>query len=293
MFDPANTASPIELGSLHLLLGGKLDLLAGLDRLSVPLSDANRFHSAADWSEPETGRAYYQLRRVRRMLSERQRRQGPRSSYIGTEVFISLVDAAEAPFRSGLRQLGVHALCTNRDLPLTMPLGQGRTDFTVESSAPVASIRCVAGPSRPTPAHAEGDTAWRLVSHLSLNYLSLLDTDERQGAAALRDLLSLYGVVGDAAVRRQIEGVRSVTSQPVTRRMPLPGPVTFGRGLQIAVTLDETAFEGAGVFLLGAVLERFFTRYAAINSFTETVVKTPARGEIMRWPARVGSCHIV
>ncbi len=249
------------------------------------------FHAAQDWGNPQEGRAYYQLRRTRRLLSDRQRRRGPRSSYIGTEVFISLVDADEAPYRTDLRQLGVNVVCTNRDLPLTMTLGIGKTDFTIQESAPVNAIRCIAGPSRPVPPHVEGDAAWRLISHLSLNYLSLLDSDERQGAAALRQILNLYGVVGESAVRRQIEGVKSVASRPVTRRMPMAGPVMYGRGLQIAVTLDEGAFEGSGVFLLGAVLEHFFARYVSINGFTETIVKTPNGGEVMRWPARIGRCH--
>jgi type VI secretion system protein ImpG len=43
-----------------------------------------------------------------------------------------------------------------------------------------------------------------------------------------------------------------------------------------------------GVFLLGAVLERFFSKYVSINSFTETALKTVQRGEIARWPARIG-----
>lgn len=249
------------------------------------------FHAAHDWGDPREGRAYYQLRRARRLLSDRQRKRGPRSSYIGTEVFISLVDANEAPYRSDLRQLGVQVVCSNRDLPLTMSLGMGKTDFTIQESAPVESIRCITGPSRPLPAHVEGDAAWRLISHLSLNYLSLLDSDERQGAAALREMLNLYSVLGEPAVRRQIDGVKSVLSQPVTRRIPMPGPVIYGRGLQITLTLDESAFEGWGVFLLGAVLEHFFAKYVSINSFTETIVKTPGRGEVMRWPARIGLCH--
>ena len=41
-------------------------------------------------------------------------------------------------------------------------------------------------------------------------------------------------------------------------------------------------------FLLGAVLEQFFAKYVSINSYTETVVKTIGRGEIIRWPARIG-----
>jgi len=246
------------------------------------------FYAADDLTRQGDTPAYYTLHRVPRVLSSRQRRQGPRSSYIGSEVFIALVDASEAPYSSELRQLAIHTLCTNRDLPLHMPVGQGKTDFTLESGAPVEAVRCLAGPTKPRPSWAEGDSTWRLISHLSLNYLSLLDSDEKTGAAALRELLMLYGDLGDAATRKQIEGLRSVNAEAVTRRLPLPGPIAFGRGLAVTVTCDETAFEGSGVFLLGAVLEQFFAKYVSINSFTETVVRTLDRGEVMRWPARIG-----
>jgi type VI secretion system protein ImpG len=232
--------------------------------------------------------AYYTLQREPRTISARQRARGARSSYVGSEVFISLVDADEGPYRGSLRQLGVETLCTNRDLPLHMSLRQGRTDFTLESGAPVESVRCVAGPTAPRASHAHGDTSWRLISHLSLNYLSLIDTGAADHGAALRELLSLYADLGDASSRKQIDGVRATASSPITRPLPVPGPTTFGRGLEVAVTCDETAFEGTGLFLLGAVLERFFAKYVSINSFTETVVRSVQRGEIMRWPTRAG-----
>jgi type VI secretion system protein ImpG len=251
------------------------------------------FYRANDLHARTPPNAFYQVRRDARVLSEQQRRQGPRSSYIGSELFLSLVDAQEAPHRSDLRQLGIDTLCSNRDLVLSMPVGSGRTDFTVESGAPVQSVRCVAGPTIPAPSFAEGETAWRLVSHLSLNYLSLLDQDKEQGATALRDLLRLYCRVDDEAAHKQIEGLRSVTAESIVRRLPLPGPITYGRGLQVCVSLDESAFEGAGVFVLGSVLEQFFAKYVSLNSFTETVIKSTARGVIMQWPARVGRCEIL
>src|SRR3546814_6241383 len=86
---------------------------------------------------------------------------------------------------------------------------------------------------------AEGETAWRLISHLSLNYLSLTDTDARQGAAALREILTLYADTGEAPVRKQIEGVRSVAASPVIRRLDGGGPAAVARGLEVTVTLDE------------------------------------------------------
>jgi len=232
--------------------------------------------------------AYYTLNRERRMLSSKQRRVGPRSSYIGSEMFISLVDGEEAPYRSDLRQLGLTTLCTNRDLPLHMSTGRGKTDFTLESGAPVESVRCMIGPTRPRASAAEGETAWRLINHLSLNYLSITDSDENTGAAALRELLGLYSAMGDTSVHKQIEGLLRIQSQPVVRRIEIPGAINFGRGLQVKITCDESAFEGAGVFLFGAVMDEFFAKYVSINSFTETVVETLDRGEIMTWPARIG-----
>lgn len=237
--------------------------------------------------------AYFSVHREPRMHSEHARRKGPRSSYIGSEVFVSLVDTEETPYRSDLRQLSVATLSTNRDLPLQMPVGRGKTDFTLETGAPVGSVRIVAGPTPPRPSWAEGDSTWRLVSHLSLNYLSLVDTDAQHGAASLRQLLALYSEVADAPSRRQVEGVQSVASRPITRRLPGPGPIAFGRGVEINVTCDESAFEGTGLFLMGSVLERFFARYVSINSFTETVLTSSARGEVMRWPARPGQRHLM
>jgi type VI secretion system protein ImpG len=245
------------------------------------------FYATSDQT-PAAGTAYYTVHRQPRMLSTKQRAQGARSSYVGSEVFLALVDPDEAPFRSQLKQLAVAVTCSNRDLPLHLPLGQGTSDFSLETGAPVAAVRCVAGPTPPRPSYAHGDPTWRLISHLSLNYLSLTDAANGGGASALRELLALYGDCGDAVIRRQIDGVRSVSSQPVTRRLPLPGPAAFGRGTQVTLTCDECAFEGSGVFLLGAVLERFFSKHVSLNSFTETALQTVQRGEIARWPARIG-----
>ena len=251
------------------------------------------FYPAKDIGALHQEKAFYQIRREQRLRSQRQRRDGPRSSYIGSETFISIVDAAEAPYSEDLRQLGLNVWCTNRDLPLSMPLGVGKTDFILDSGAPLLAVRAVAGPSTPFPSFAEGSVAWRLINQLSLNYLSLLDSDPQQGAVALREMLSLYCHQGDLNAQRQVEGVRSIASKPITRRMPTPGPITYGRGLEVTITLDDAAFEGTGAFVLGAVLSHFFAQYVSINSFTETVVRTIARGEIMRWPARGGQCAIL
>ena len=249
------------------------------------------FYLARD-TDIEAG-AFYTTNRVPRVLTAKEKQFGRRSSYAGTEVFLSLVDATSAPFHPDLRQLGLRALCSNRHLPIQMAVGVGRTDFTMDVNAPVSAIRCISGPTPPKPSQAEGRFSWRLISHLSLNYLSIIDSKGEDGAAGLREILKLYADTTDRQMLRQIEGVLSVVSKPIVRRVRTPGPITFARGLEITVTFDETAFEGSGVFVLGMVLEQFFSKYVSLNSFTETVIKTRQRGEIMRWPAQMGKRQII
>jgi type VI secretion system protein ImpG len=243
---------------------------------------------AAFHAEHAEHEAYYTVQREPRLLSAAQKRTGFRSSYIGSEVFLSLVDSRESPFSKELRQLAITANCTNRDLPLTMPVGAGTTDFTLEAAAPVVAIRCIKGPSKPWSSLREGNAPWQLISHLSLNYLDLVDSGEREAAAALREMLELHATLGDAGMSKQIEGLRSVRVKPLVRRFPQAGPLTFGRGLQIEMEVDELAFQGGSAFLFGAVMEQFFARHVSINAFTETVLRSASRGEVMRWVPRVG-----
>jgi type VI secretion system protein ImpG len=247
------------------------------------------FYSATHRSGGEETRAYYTLQRRRRLTSTRQARTGERTSYLGTECFISISDSSERVRRGEVKQADVHALCTNRDLPLRMGTGKGRSDFLLEGGSSVSAVRCIAGPTVPRPSPAFAETAWRLISHLSLNYLSL----QSGGVSLLRDFLALYANPNDSVSVRQIEGVREVSFAPVVRRLPIPGPISHGRGLRITLTLDDAAFEGAGLLPLATVLESFFSRYVSINSFVQLRVQSAARGEIKQWPVRLGSRHIL
>jgi type VI secretion system protein ImpG len=248
----------------------------------------NAFHT-----EDRGHSAYYTVQREPRLMSQHQQREGPRTAYLGSEVHISLVDANEAPYPTELRQLGVKALCTNRDLPLLMPLGGAKGDLTLTQTAPVKIIQVIKGPSRPQSALREANLAWKLINQLSLNHLSLSDTDSEQGAAALRQLLRLYTHGGDAGAQRQVDGVRSVQLKQVVRRLPMAGPITFGRGVELRIEVDDMSFEGASAFLLGCVLERFMARHVSMNGFTQTKLHSANRGDILIGRPRCGNRPIL
>ena len=234
--------------------------------------------------------AYFTTRREPRLVTAEQRRRGSRSTYIGSEVFLSLVDPTQAPYNGDLRQLSLQVLCTNRDLVLQMPVGIGKTDLLLDMAAPVANIRVVGSPTRPYGRIADGAVAWRAISHLSSNYLSLVSSTPEEGASALRDVLGLYAAGSDASARRQIEGIRSVRVERVVRRLPsTAGPLAFGRGLEINLLVDEMAFEGGSAYTLGSVLDQYFARYVSVNTFTETALRSETRGEINRWAPQWGA----
>jgi type VI secretion system protein ImpG len=123
---------------------------------------------------------------------------------------------------------------------------------------------------------------------LSVNHLGLVEDGGGRNGQALREMLTLFADLSNSTTERQIRGVKSVDSRPVVRRVRQRSGIGAARGIEVTVTLDERAFEGSGVFLLGAVLDRFFSHYAALNHFTQTVIRTVERGEIMRWPPRAG-----
>lgn len=230
------------------------------------------------------GRCFYTLSRRPSL------RPGPdldAGAYHPSDLHIALVDGDQAPFSDTLRYIQADLLCTNGDLSARLPQAALlRLDGPGPAPAPV--IRCLTRVTKARPALAESRSNWHLISHLTQNYLSLCDMDGERGAAALREMLSLYADAGDAVQQDRILAVRSVAVAPVTLRYPGDGPPALVRGQRITLTLSDAAFEGQGAFLLAAVLERFFARHASVNSFTSTVLISSQRGKVMEWPARIG-----
>jgi type VI secretion system protein ImpG len=267
-----------------------INSVIGFDKNLRERQQFRPFYACEGDDSADGHQAYYSLRREPRLHTSTRQSS---SDYIGTEVFISLVDASETPYSADLKQLGIELICTNRNLPQYSLSKQGKTPFTMQDDGPIDQVHSLAGPTVPKPPHPEGEAAWRLISHLSLNYLSLLDQDQQKGAAALRQLLSLYSHNTNANMKKQINGILSVKSRQIVRRIPGGGPITFGRGVEIVLTCKDSAFEGSGVFLLGSIIEQFFSQYVSLNSFTQTLLKTVERGIIKRWPIRIGTKAIL
>lgn len=261
------------------------------------------FYALDRRGEAVRGRAFYTLERRPRLTAGPDARDRPqRSAYLGSEVFVQLCDGAAAPWPARLRRLDVVALCSNRDLPIRLPLPAGESHLAAELGAPLKAIRVLGRLSDPQPALAAGEVeeagphgivGWRLAGLLAASQLPFLDGPEGSGdgAAALKALLALFASRAERARQREIEGVRALRARRVTDRLPGPGPACLGRGLELDLELDEAAMGEGSAFLLGAVLELVFRRWVALNSFVATRVVSRERGELVRWPARIGERH--
>lgn len=213
------------------------------------------------------------------------RRQSNRINDQGTEIDLSLVDLTLRPIRPNVDTLTIRTTCTNRDLPSRLPFGSEAGDFELETGAPIRSITTLIKPTAPTRPPTGKAIQWRLISHFSLNYLSLVEG----GREALQEILKLYNFTDSAFAEKVIGGITKVSSSAHFARVASENGISFARGTRVELELDEEQFVGGGAYLFASVIENFLALYASLNSFSQLVARTRQRKEVLReWQPRAG-----
>ena len=255
-------------------------------------------YSAPTDNVPLAHAPYYSARRLERRKTNRERRSGMRSTYVGTETFISLREPPGGIDGEHVRTLNVRALVTNRHLTDQLPVRRGNGDFFLLDDTTI-QFDCIAGPTPPSEGVLVGERRsknsehtgallWKLISLLQFNHLGLEPRPGKQAVNALQELLMIFSDTANSFIERQIRGILEVSVRPAVRKVRQQDRYDVARGLEVTVMLDEKAFEGQGAFLMGMVLSRFFTEYAALNTFVETVIVSKQRGLLKRWSPQIG-----
>ncbi|MBU1364586.1 MAG: type VI secretion system baseplate subunit TssF [Gammaproteobacteria bacterium] len=193
----------------------------------------------------------------------------------GYETSLSIVDADFDPVQPKTDVLSLKLTCTNRDLPTLMSVGLASGDLFLEGGSSVRSIKLLRKPSQPCRFDHRRDGQWRIISHLSLNHLSLSGS----GLGAFQEMLALYDLPRSASNRRQIEGLREMTQVDKTVWMSGKPFACFVRGVEVRLTLDETSFAGSGLDSFVRCIDRFLGLYVSLNSFIQLVVLSHRTGE--------------
>jgi type VI secretion system protein ImpG len=239
-----------------------------------------------DWRDA----IFYVPRITMRRLSTKEQRLRRRTDYIGTETCISLTAPGNAERLDDVKEVAIRALVTNREMPELLTF-RG-SDHFAKPPGPVRSVGILRSPSKPRPPLGVSDAAWRVIAHLTPNYATLAPQDH-DDPSLLRDHLALYGRQDDASMRRHVDGIMSIRSKPIVRRIPGLDRMAVARGLRITIRLDDGSYDKGRIFLFSAVLEHFLAEFATVNSFTECVFETPMEGTLARWPARIGRKTII
>lgn len=211
-----------------------------------------------------------------------QRRTTGKKDDHGTEVLISFSDLNLEPQDPAEDILTVRVTCTNRDLPSRLAFGDSDGDFNVETAAPISKVTCVLKPTPTRRPFLGKALQWRMISHFSLNYMSLVEGGEN----ALREILKLYDFDKSLSSQQMINGIVSVDARHVTKRIKR----SFCRGVRVTITFDEDKYVGTGLFLFASVLECFLAQYVSVNSFSQLEVRTLQREVPVKiWPPRSGN----
>ncbi|HEY6331912.1 MAG TPA: type VI secretion system baseplate subunit TssF [Blastocatellia bacterium] len=218
------------------------------------------------------------------------RRESQKKDDPGSEVYLSLVDLKFNPHVPAVDTLIVRTTCTNRDLPAKLPFGGMEGDFESETAGPISRVRCLKKPTPSLRPPMRRGAHWRLISHLSLNHLSITSAGENGAPDPLREILLLYDFMDSAATRKQISGLIGIDSRVVVRQMGSRIGAGFVRGTETTLEFDGRQYVGSGVFLFASVIERFLALYASMNSFSQLVAKVKQReGYLKRWAPRAGA----
>ncbi|WP_050549155.1 type VI secretion system baseplate subunit TssF, partial [Yersinia pestis] len=228
------------------------------------------FHHQIEHSQEKTA-LYYRLR-VKNSLFRK-----------GFEHYISFVRSDESKLVLAEENVSVSLTCTNRELPLSLRVGDINQLST--DSPSFATFRNITRPSVPLYPVLDGGLHWSLLSNMSLNYMSLLDKDALKQILHTYDFPSLHNRQSARASQKKLDAIQRIETQPIDRLFRgLPV-----RGLQTTLWLEQGAFSSEGeLYLFSTVLARFFSLYASVNAFHLLKVINLDNQECYEWPVQTG-----
>ena len=182
--------------------------------------------------------------------------------------------------------LMVRMLCSNFDLPTRFQFGAEAGHFEAVGYSAAKTVTALLRPTASIhPSWGQGNL-WRLISLLSLNYLSL----NEEGLSAMQEILRLHNLSDSASSENQVGAMLKMNSSPGFALVNSAYGLIPARGTQVEMEFDERKFEGSGLYLFTAILDRFLAGYASMNSFSQLTARSTQRKEALgKWPPRAGT----
>lgn len=205
----------------------------------------------------------------------------------GTDTYVSFVVGTAAGEMPEEETISMDLTCTNRRL--VNELSAGDITHATDRSPPGVAFRNLIKPTGTVAPPLGRGMLWRLLSHLSLNYLSLGEAGRLRQLLGLYDFQAAHDAQIAAARQRLLDGILSLRTRH-GERMVRGAPL---RGNLMDLELQEDRFAGEGdAYLFSAVLERFFALYVTVNSYSELRVRFAKSGKEYKFAPRWGEQFI-
>lgn len=205
-------------------------------------------------------------------------RQRPSLQHDGLDTYLSFaIRDTEAH-----ETLSIELTCTNQNLPRR--LGLGAINQTCAQTPEFLKFRNITPVTSSYAPPLNRDFLWKLISNMSLNYLSLANVDALKVILETYDLPRYYDQHQAKVSKRLLDGLKAIRHEHVDRlHRGLPM-----RGLRTELTMDPQSYIGEGdMFVFASVLNEFFALYASLNSYHELRVNS-TQGEVYQWTPRMG-----
>lgn len=236
--------------------------------------------------------AFFSMIRQARVPSEKYHQEGGRTSYLGSEAFLTITDQSKALVDEHIRQLSVEAWCTNRDLPLLMARSKS-SDFLIDNALPVESIKIISKLTRPKEAVDEHESLWSLLNLLNLNLISLVKLDATTNIAYFKALLLSFPHEKSNLYRQQVNAIDSIEVQPTSRIVRQHNYSGMVRGIKVHIVVDEGRMGGIHPYLFGSVLNQYLQMAVSINAFVQLSIELLQSHDIITWSVQDGERAIL
>ena len=272
-----------------------IERVKGFDKFNNQQVNFTPIYKAADQSifvNKNSNNAFFSMRRDKRMPSSSAGLYGGRTSYLGSEVYLSMMSEGQSVFSFNIDHLAVEAWCTNRDLPLILTRSI-KSDFLVDAALPIRGAHIISEVTKPIEAVSEDNTLWSLLNQLNLSYVSLADYAIKDSTLLLKELLLAFPHENNELYKSEINSIKQLEVEPITKIVRHKGAGSLIKGMAIKITFDESLLAGVHPFLFASVLRHYFIRSISINSFVEMTVLTVQKGQIVKWTQLKGEKSVL
>lgn len=262
-----------------------IERVKGFDKFNNQQVNFTPIYKAADqevFINKNNNNAFFSMRREKRAPSTSAGLYGGRTSYLGSEVYLSMMSEGQSVFSFNIDHLAVETWCTNRDLPLILTRSL-ESDFLIDAALPIRAAHIISEVTKPIDAVSEDHTLWSLLNQLNLSYISLADYSDKDSTLLLKELLLAFPHENSELYKSEVNSIKQLKVEPMTKVVRHKGAGSLIKGMAIKLTFDESLLAGVHPFLFASVLRHYFARSISINSFVEMTVLTVQKGQIIKW----------